>query len=334
MRLLVIGGLVVNLWAGYVGEYLGMEKGKLWAYTGTTKDSAWGIAGEFSITETYEDTLKIIDEFIYQGDSAYLREEIAIIDETPYAGRDTVWEEGDSLIGNVLFIGDSTIKGPLYKTPFEIGKSWYLSKDTLYLVHMDMDDVKDTVIITEDLVEVKAQEDIAVPYGKVEGAYRLEWIIGVKGTVSFYGYTFQVQEFIIEWYKPFLGPIKDTTYWYLTLYSDDSAIGGRYMWEQKVLTHTAGVEEKKPIKPLSYFRVMENPFRDKLSLSFSLDRPGQIKLSLYDITGREIGKVSQHYSAGRHTFIYKPRNLSNGVYFLRFYKDDGEIGREKVIKID
>ncbi|HEX3072115.1 MAG TPA: T9SS type A sorting domain-containing protein [Ignavibacteriales bacterium] len=61
-----------------------------------------------------------------------------------------------------------------------------------------------------------------------------------------------------------------------------------------------------------------NPFNPATTIKFSLPEAGNVKLSVYDITGRLIETLaSGFYGAGNHTITFNANNISSGLYILR-----------------
>ncbi|MFH1051249.1 MAG: hypothetical protein V1779_10030 [bacterium] len=61
-----------------------------------------------------------------------------------------------------------------------------------------------------------------------------------------------------------------------------------------------------------------NPFIDETEISFILSKPGKVKLSISEITGRELYILTEnYYDVGTHTVKFKAgdKNLVNGTYF-------------------
>ncbi len=71
-----------------------------------------------------------------------------------------------------------------------------------------------------------------------------------------------------------------------------------------------------------------NPFNPVTQISFSLAVSGMVKLSIYDITGREVkALVNESKSAGNYTVDFNGSELSSGVYFYKL-----ETGNFRVTK--
>ncbi len=61
-----------------------------------------------------------------------------------------------------------------------------------------------------------------------------------------------------------------------------------------------------------------NPFRRTVTLSYSLSKPGQVKLAIYDLLGRRIATlVDEVQPAGHYTTTWTPEGLAAGLYLVR-----------------
>jgi hypothetical protein len=71
-----------------------------------------------------------------------------------------------------------------------------------------------------------------------------------------------------------------------------------------------------------------NPFRESTVIRFLLPREGHVKLSVYDVAGREVARlVDDSRSAGPHDVELVAEGLSSGVYTYRL-----EAGGETAVK--
>lgn len=58
-----------------------------------------------------------------------------------------------------------------------------------------------------------------------------------------------------------------------------------------------------------------NPFNPETKISFSLQQAGHAKLTVYDITGREVAVLADaELERGLHSYTFSARDLSSGVY--------------------
>lgn len=83
---------------------------------------------------------------------------------------------------------------------------------------------------------------------------------------------------------------------------------------------TTDVAEQDIILPVS-FNLMQNypnPFNPTTTINYSLDKPGHIKLVIYDLLGREIKSLVDEYKdSGTYKVDFNAENLSSGVYFYQ-----------------
>ena len=61
-----------------------------------------------------------------------------------------------------------------------------------------------------------------------------------------------------------------------------------------------------------------NPFNPETCLSFSMNSPGQVSLSVYNSSGMKVQTLMNGtHLSGSHNVYWKPENLPSGVYFIR-----------------
>jgi hypothetical protein len=61
-----------------------------------------------------------------------------------------------------------------------------------------------------------------------------------------------------------------------------------------------------------------NPFQNSTNIIFELDEPNDVKLEVYDITGRKVTSLaSANYPAGVHRVPFEAHRLSPGLYICR-----------------
>ena len=61
-----------------------------------------------------------------------------------------------------------------------------------------------------------------------------------------------------------------------------------------------------------------NPFSEKTTISYSLDRSAVVSLKLFDLLGREISTLTSGFTdAGNHSLTFDGSSLANGAYILR-----------------
>ena len=73
-----------------------------------------------------------------------------------------------------------------------------------------------------------------------------------------------------------------------------------------------------------------NPFNPSTKVSFNISSVSKVKLSVYDMTGREVEKiVNSVLSAGNYDYEWNAGNLSSGTYFCRLNVN----GKEQIIRM-
>ncbi|HEY3216806.1 MAG TPA: FlgD immunoglobulin-like domain containing protein, partial [Candidatus Eisenbacteria bacterium] len=70
-------------------------------------------------------------------------------------------------------------------------------------------------------------------------------------------------------------------------------------------------------------RAWPNPFRDQVSIAFSLTAPAPVRLEVFDVAGRRVwASPARPLESGRHTLVWNGRteagtSARGGIYFLR-----------------
>lgn len=69
--------------------------------------------------------------------------------------------------------------------------------------------------------------------------------------------------------------------------------------------------------------VSPNPARGSIALSFSLPAAGPVRLTLHDVSGREVSRpVDREFAAGPHQMAW-PTAAAPGIYFARLHSPAG-----------
>ena len=79
--------------------------------------------------------------------------------------------------------------------------------------------------------------------------------------------------------------------------------------------------------------VYPNPFNNTIQIQYSLPEASEIKLSVYDLTGREVEVLfSGGQDAGTHQTLWNSQGAANGTYVLRL-ESSGKIRTQKMVLI-
>lgn len=112
------------------------------------------------------------------------------------------------------------------------------------------------------------------------------------------------------------------------------------IWEEQVNEHwqlkystafvcLSGVEEKN--KPAIQLTVTPNPFSEEVTISFSLDSPGKVILSVYNADGIEMETFeSGRLSIGEHVYHWNGSQYPSGLYFVQLQSRSG-LSTRKII---
>ena len=75
-----------------------------------------------------------------------------------------------------------------------------------------------------------------------------------------------------------------------------------------------------------------NPFNPVTNVRYAVPRSGHIRLSVYDIQGREVEVlVDQIQPAGRYSLSFDANRLSSGVYLYRLQSGDFSQSRVLIV---
>jgi len=76
-----------------------------------------------------------------------------------------------------------------------------------------------------------------------------------------------------------------------------------------------------------------NPFNPSTSIRFDLPQTANIKLMIYDISGKLIETlVNEQLSTGFHTYSWQPENISSGFYFYKIEAVNGSFQQVQIQK--
>ncbi len=65
-----------------------------------------------------------------------------------------------------------------------------------------------------------------------------------------------------------------------------------------------------------------NPFNPQTTLSFRLERPARLYLTIHDLLGRQVATVANgFYPSGTHEVLWHAVDLPSGLYAMRLVGD-------------
>lgn len=99
-----------------------------------------------------------------------------------------------------------------------------------------------------------------------------------------------------------------------------------------LMSNSVNEESDLPEK-LDLLPAYPNPFNPSTQISYSLPEAQQVKLAVYDISGREIAVLAdEQKQAGNHIVNFDASGISSGVYFLRM-QANGTVQSQKITLI-
>jgi hypothetical protein len=84
-----------------------------------------------------------------------------------------------------------------------------------------------------------------------------------------------------------------------------------------VVEHTSDADENR-IAEFALHQNSPNPFNPTTSISYEIDKPGFVRLSVFNLIGQEVAiLVNGNQTAGRQTANFDAADLSSGLYFYK-----------------
>ena len=75
-----------------------------------------------------------------------------------------------------------------------------------------------------------------------------------------------------------------------------------------------------------------NPFNPTTQITYAVENNGQLKLAVYDVSGREVAVLANRYhTIGTYTVAFSGRNLASGIYFYQLSSANGIITRKMTL---
>jgi peroxiredoxin len=76
-----------------------------------------------------------------------------------------------------------------------------------------------------------------------------------------------------------------------------------------------GTFDPHQIDRLEIYPAFPNPFNSIVKLNFRILKPALVTISVFDITGKRVSEISQHFGGGIQSLSLELNNISSGVYF-------------------
>jgi hypothetical protein len=87
---------------------------------------------------------------------------------------------------------------------------------------------------------------------------------------------------------------------------------------------TAVPEQVAHVLPETALNAVPNPFNSEVALEISLAHAGEIRLTVYDLLGREVETLAKgRWEGGVSRIRWRPKELASGIYFATLWTVDG-----------
>jgi photosystem II stability/assembly factor-like uncharacterized protein len=95
---------------------------------------------------------------------------------------------------------------------------------------------------------------------------------------------------------------------------------------------TIGIKNNQFPVSAELFQNYPNPFNPSTSISFSIMKNSKVKITLYDIMGREVSVLLNDFKyKGKHELKVNSDGLSSGVYFYKLETENLTVSKKMVI---
>ena len=114
------------------------------------------------------------------------------------------------------------------------------------------------------------------------------------------------------------GELTDTLFVEVTIEHDQSSINNLFTGIPKLFC----MEQNYP-----------NPFNPITKIRFGLPKSDNISLIIYDLLGKEIGRIAEGYfEAGYHTVIWDGSDWASGIYLYRLTTSENKVTRKLILQ--
>ena len=96
-----------------------------------------------------------------------------------------------------------------------------------------------------------------------------------------------------------------------------------YSGKEEKLHFIPDAIEKKTLE--NYFKTYPNPVTDNVNFEFYLNKPQNLKFSVYDVAGRELGKTLIEGNQGENKVSYDFSEYKSGIYIYKLGEKTGKI---------
>ena len=101
----------------------------------------------------------------------------------------------------------------------------------------------------------------------------------------------------------------------------------------QIYLNLLAVEESNKERVKTYLHCFPNPFNKSVEVRYQLHVKSNVSLRIYDLTGRLITTLAdEEMDTGEHTLQWNAKNISSGIYFIKFKAGTYEQTNKVVLK--
>lgn len=143
------------------------------------------------------------------------------------------------------------------------------------------------------------------------------------------------REYLTEEYKEFLYATKDGVLFVVSDIDINEPDTGLIEADYQVLLKSdivTGLANEQLDKTLTLEQNFPNPFKNRTTFEYSIERAGIVSLKVFDITGREVAVlINEEQSQGNHQVIYDASGLKSGLYYYRLEHRNNTMSKKLMI---
>ncbi len=107
----------------------------------------------------------------------------------------------------------------------------------------------------------------------------------------------------------------------------------QYETQFDVLIDSAYYGQEEQDMNLTMINIYPNPFSNSTTLSYELQQPSSVQISIYNHLGKQFDLIHQNQSSGPQQIIWNAEGLPSGVYYFRLQTGD-KIASGKMVVVE
>jgi hypothetical protein len=166
-------------------------------------------------------------------------------------------------------------------------------------------------------------DNLFLPGIKYMGAYNIDVFSQIKRAKLFTQYNIYYDSQSNDWIEEYGNSyilVKGIGLYYAEFQEGETAILEGAIINGIEYGNVVGVEEENKNQPAAFmlFQNYPNPFNNQTIIDFYLQKPGHIKLEIYNSLGQIVELLEDRYlPGGKYSKTFNAANLSSGIYLLR-----------------